>query len=215
MTLGSWETEALLEPFQTQSAKLRSIVAVGCRQILEATPGDVPEAPPECSGNAAVLFRELDQLPTYGLTEQPAGQSWTAAGDELLLIPADLLAERMPPVDRDSGFRAVAALFPYAADSHIGEISWRLRLSLFDRGLVCVGSVPIAGCKALCFLASDAIRSFDFLNVEPRGHVAMSCLVEAGGFANQLFRYSCVKLYALRHGLTLAVPGWTGNRLFG
>src|SRR5581483_2602097 len=33
--------------------------------------------------------------------------------------------------------------------------------------------------------------------------------------ANQLFRYSCVKLYALRHGLTLAVPGWTGNRLFG
>jgi glycosyltransferase involved in cell wall biosynthesis len=218
MTLEPRETEALLEPFLAQSAPLRSIVAVGCRQIIEITPSDLPQAPPDCAGNVAVLFRELDGQSgdtIHSLAEQVREQSWTTAGDDLLLLPADLLGERMPPVDRDFGFRAVAALFPQAADSNIGEISWRLRRSLFDRGLVCVGSVPIAGWKALCFLASDAIRSFDRLHAEPRGHVAMSVLVEGAGFANQLFRYCCVKLYALRYGLVPAFPEWPGNRLFG
>ena len=43
----------------------------------------------------------------------------------------------------------------------------------------------------------------------------MSTLVEGAGFANQLWRYACVKLYALRHGLTPAIPEWEGNQLYG
>src|SRR5262249_21771606 len=70
--------------------------------------------------------------------------------------------------------------------------------------------------KALCFLASDAVRSFGRLDVESRGHITMSTLTEPGaGFANQLWRYAYVKLYALRHGLTPAFPAWEGNQLFG
>ena len=40
-------------------------------------------------------------------------------------------------------------------------------------------------------------------------------LAEGGRFANRLFRYAYVKLYALRHGLTAAVPAWEGEQLFG
>jgi hypothetical protein len=43
----------------------------------------------------------------------------------------------------------------------------------------------------------------------------MSTLTDGAGFGNQLWRYACVKLYALRHGLTPALPPWQGNHLFG
>jgi glycosyltransferase involved in cell wall biosynthesis len=42
----------------------------------------------------------------------------------------------------------------------------------------------------------------------------MSSLGSNGRFANQLFQYAYVKLYALRHGLTAAVPDWEGRALF-
>ena len=35
-----------------------------------------------------------------------------------------------------------------------------------------------------------------------------------GRFANQLFQYAYVKLYALRHGVTAAIPAWQGQQLF-
>ena len=43
----------------------------------------------------------------------------------------------------------------------------------------------------------------------------MSGFLLAAAFGNQLFRYACLKLYALRHGLTPALPVWAGNQLFG
>jgi glycosyltransferase involved in cell wall biosynthesis len=42
----------------------------------------------------------------------------------------------------------------------------------------------------------------------------MTTLLEAGAFANQLFRYQYLKFYALRHGLTAAFPPWEGSQLF-
>ena len=104
---------------------------------------------------------------------------------------------------------------PQQPDSSSVEFDWRLRRSLFDRGLVCIGSVQVADAKALCFLASDAVRSLSQLDVDPRGQISMSTLTEDGRFANQMFRYLYVKFYALRHGLTAAFPPWEGNRLFG
>ena len=43
----------------------------------------------------------------------------------------------------------------------------------------------------------------------------MSTLGSNGRFANQLFQYAYVKLYALRHGLEPMLPRWVGNELFG
>ena len=43
----------------------------------------------------------------------------------------------------------------------------------------------------------------------------MSTLGKNGRFANQLFQYSFVKLYALRHGLAACLPEWDGKLLFG
>ncbi len=121
----------------------------------------------------------------------------------------------MTPLADDFSFRAVAALLPPTPSQPGDSEGWKLRRSLFDRGLVCIGSVPVAGSKALCFLAGDAVRSLDGLDVESRGHITMSGLTEYGLFANQLFRYACVKMYALRHGLTPAFPEWQGNQLYG
>src|SRR5581483_8530975 len=45
-------------------------------------------------------------------------------------------------------------------------------------------------------------------------HVTMPDLTKLAGFANQLWRYASVKLYAIRHGLTPAFPPWSGNDLF-
>src|SRR5262249_2121259 len=134
-------------------------------------------------------------------------------GDDLLLVPLDVLNDRMAPRTDEFGFRAVAVLM--TGSTGYDEQDWRARRSLFDRGLVCIGSADIAGSQALCFLRSDSIRSFTQLDVESRGHVTMSNLLDGAGFGNQLWRYTCVKLYALRHGLTPAVPAWQGNQLFG
>ena len=42
----------------------------------------------------------------------------------------------------------------------------------------------------------------------------MSRLGSEGRFANQLFQYAFVKLYALRNDLTAVVPNWEGASLF-
>jgi glycosyltransferase involved in cell wall biosynthesis len=136
-----------------------------------------------------------------------------ATGNDLLVLPAHVLNEMMTPLADDFSFRAVAALLPQGQLSE--GTAWKLLRSLFDRGLVWIGSVHVSGSKALCFLASDAVRFLCELNGDSRGHVTMANLEQDGRFANQLFRYSSVKFYALRHGLTAAFPAWQGKHLFG
>ncbi len=224
------EIEALLAPFQEQSAAIRSIVAVRCHQRFGIPRKDGVAAIFE----NAVLLRLAAEEPA-GVKQAPAGVSqelttpadlenlalrarelfMPAAALDLLLVAAEVLNEILPPSTGDLSFRAVAVVLPQAPGQPSGEGSWTLRRSLFDRGLICIGSVPTTIGKALCFLASDAIRSLKPLDVESRGVVSMSGLVKSAGFANQLFRYCCAKLYALRHGLTAAFPPWQGNELFG
>ncbi len=212
------EIDRLLQPFRGQSAAIRSVVAMGCHRVF-GTIGETAALCPVVADNSApsticpepigLVAHTLDSL-----AEQARGLSVSSLGDDLLLLPEHLLNERMTPLSEGFSFRAVAALFP-ASGQPGDEQNWRLRRSLFDRGLICIGSVDFAGWKALCFLASDAVRSFNHLDVEARGHVTMSTLLDGAGFANQLWRYACVKLYALRHGLTPAIPPWQGNHLFG
>ncbi len=231
------EIEPLLRPFVEQSASIRSIVAFGCEQLLESTPSELPPAIP--IGRNAAAFRvasdarnrpAIDNGETIRPVPNRYGKEWTSAldsfarqardifgahsGDDLLLVPAELLSRNMTRVGEDFGFRAVAVLNPQFGGLR-SEIAWKLGRRLFDRGLVCVGSVSLTGCEAHCFLAGDAIRSFNSLDIDSRGHITMSTLLDGAGFANQLWRYACVKLYALRHGLTPAFPAWEGNQLFG
>jgi glycosyltransferase involved in cell wall biosynthesis len=222
------QTEALLQPFLAHSAPIRSIVAFGSRELLDTFGTDFPIAQPapalreavlirlaaEENENSAIVVRCEGERPLESLAQQVRSLSATSSGSDLLVVAADLLQELMPPPGEDFGFRAVAALFSDIHDPAQPE-DWKLRRRLFDRGLICVGSVPIAGRKALCFLASDAVRASNQLHIEPRGLVSMPVLKEGAAFANQLFRYACVKLYALRHGLTPAFPAWEGNQLFG
>jgi hypothetical protein len=181
---------SLLDPFLEQSVIIGSMVAIGCGEVLVG----------ENIYNAATA----DKL------EEIAAQARERSGSEeiLFVLPLDLLNAHLA---ESSGFRALAVLLPTPPQ----DGDWRLRRTLFDRGLICVGSVPLAESKALCFLASDAVQSLNTLVVEPRGHISMRHLSDGGGFANQLFRYSTLKLYALRHGLAPAVPDWTGHHLFG
>jgi hypothetical protein len=65
------------------------------------------------------------------------------------------------------------------------------------------------------FLASDAVRTPEFLDGGDRGQITMSSLGNNGRFANQLFQYAFMKLYALRHGVKMAIPDWQGRKLFG
>src|SRR5450755_806733 len=217
------EIEALLVPFQEQSAAIRSIVAVGCRQMFGLRRKD----PVAGIFEEAFLLRPVAEVENTvtGEPARPAGLESLArrarellapdSAFDLLLVSADLLHEILLPPAVDLSFRAVAVVFSQTSGQPGDEESWTLQSDLFDRGLICIGSVPATVGKALCFLASDAIRSFKPLDVESRGLVSMSVLVQGAGFANQLFRYSCAKLYALRHGLTAAFPPWQGNELFG
>lgn len=217
---------SLLQLYLDQSSPIRSIVAVGCH----AFPGE--------SGSGAVLLRtEVDRgglavaprFPIQPLGRAPDGVPahtldslgrrarelcGGSAGDDLLLLPAQNLDAMMTPLADEFGFRAVTVLLPEAPAQLRDGDDWKLQRSLFDRGLVAIGSVEVGGIEARCFLTSDAVRSPNRLNGASRGQITMSGLGSNGRFANQLFQYAYVRLYALRHGLTAAVPDWEGRALF-
>lgn len=204
--------ESLLERYRGQSAPIRSLVVVGC-----GTGSDRDEASlfRLDDGSAIIPLRCDGEDCLDSLARQASAVCGAVPGDDLLVMAGDKLSEQMTPVEQDFSFRAVAVLLPDEASPSADSEALRLRRSLFDRGLVCIASVRVDGRKTQCYLASDAVRSITTLDADPRGHVAMSVLRELAAFANRLFRYACVKLYALRHGLTAAVPAWEGNQLFG
>jgi len=189
--------ETLQEVFLDRSAQVRSIVAVGCHGL---------------SKNGA---RVDSPLTLQGLAQKANELQGPFFGHDLLLLPSVALNELMTPLADDFSFRAIAVLFPQAAGELNEGEALRVRRSLFDRGLVCIGSAAVADSKALCFLASDAVGSVNRLDVESRGYISFSNLERGARFANQLFRYACAKFYALRHGLTAAFPPWEGEHLFG
>ncbi|MDY6806539.1 MAG: FkbM family methyltransferase [Cyanobacteriota bacterium] len=45
--------------------------------------------------------------------------------------------------------------------------------------------------------------------------IAMSTLSKNGGFANQLFQYGFLKIYAKEHNLRVETPEWIGREIFG
>ena len=201
--------ELLLRPFLDQSSPIRSIIVVGCvevgqHQLWEKIGTEPPLAPYIEEISTAIAAREGLE----GLARRAREHYREIPGRDLLLLSGSTLADLMTPPGEDFSFQAVAVL-PADTDNQ------KLQRSLFDRGLICIGSVPAAGGKAPCYLASDTVRNFNRLHAESRGHVSMSVFLWGAAFGNQLFRYACLKLYALRHALTPALPAWEGQTLFG
>ncbi len=235
------DLEAVLRPFLEQSAPPASILAIGCPWLW--TENDKRENDERNEGvgrstarNGALLLRLVADkdagLVVVARTPIPpardGGRKDTldclarnvrelangTSGDDLILLPWRVLEQMIAPLPDDFGFRAVVAL-PSQEPGQPGDWNaWRLQRTLFDYGLVGIGSVEVAGGEARCFLASDAVRSLRHLGVGSRGHVSISSLGGDDGFANQLFQYAFVRLYALRHGVTAAVPAWRGKYLF-
>src|SRR5947209_5773777 len=161
--------ESLLQPFVQQSGPVRSIVTVDVPGAF--TTGDDKEAVLRLgtgeNGCPAIVARERIDCGEHshslsGLARQAHERSGWVSGNDLLVLPAHVLNERITPVAEELGFRAVTALFPHAS-GEVTDDNWKLRRSLFDRGLVCIGSAFVGGCKALSFLASDTIQSLSQL----------------------------------------------------
>lgn len=229
--------EELLRLFIDQAWPIRSIVAIDHAQRCGESGRDAQAAPGIRGYSDAVLIRRVPNKHDGGwfttAMPPPSPLSPGAAadacervarqasellggvpGNDLLLCAVQFLNEMMTPLVYEFSFRAAAVVLSPASSYLCKNDSWKLRRSLFDRGLICIGSVEIDGCTTLCFLTSAAVRSLRGCHVGSRGHVTMSQLGNEGRFANQLFRYAHVKLYALRHGLTPAFPEWEGAQLF-
>ena len=134
-----------------------------------------------------------------------------ASGIDLLLAPATLLCETLAAQTSAFAYRAVAVLAQPADSPDV----WQAQRRLFDRGLVCIGSVEQGPLGVRCYLASDAVGSLARIEGASRGRLTVETLSENGRFANQLFRYAYARLYALRHGATAQFPPWEGRSLYG
>jgi hypothetical protein len=229
---------AVLRPFLNQSVPVTSIIAIGCYQLWAENGGHSEGTASVATGEEAVwlgLVADTDAgLAIVARTPIPPpknGRSGSrtdnvdrlaqqarelcngASCNHLIVLPARVLDEMIVPGTHDFAFRAVVILSSQDSSQLTDGNVWKLQRTLFDRGLVGIGSVHIAAGEARCFLASDAVRSLGRLGAGSRGQVSMSSL-GGDGFANQLFQYAFIRLYALRHGVTAAVPAWLGKYLF-
>jgi hypothetical protein len=228
------DLEAVLRPFLDQLAAPDLIVMVGCHG-LSAKNGDGGERARWRAGANEALFVRPAAFDDRSLTivervPIPAANGLGGAGhalnrlarraDELanspsgvhlIALPGDILENMMVPPDEAFGFRGVVTM----PSRDFGRSGWKLQRALFDHGLVGIGAMHIAGGEAHCFLASDTVSKPRGLGAGSRGTVAMTNLGNHGRFANQLFQYAFLKLYALRHGATATVPEWRGKYLYG
>ena len=137
---------------------------------------------------------------------------WMVQHDRLnrgvVVLTSDWLDRLLPNPDLKFPLRALVVVVSGA------DNAFELQRSMFDRGMVKIAEDRINGKCTHYFLASDAITQIDALPTSRSGLVTMSSLGSNGRFATQLFQYAFVKLYALRNGLTAAVPDWEGATLF-
>ena len=228
---------AVLRPFLDQSTLVTSIIAIGCHGRESCSTNEsAPQIDDRCDTVLLQLVSDGDDGLAIGGCEpiqaseggSDGEQVYTlesvsrktrellndASGESVLLLPTQVLEKMVVPLGSDFGFRAVVAVASRRSGELDNENRWRLQRALFDNGLVCIGFVEIADGQAHCFLASDSIRSLSGLGSRSRGQITMSSLGTNGRFANQLFQYAYVKLYALRHGLNVLIPVWQGRHLF-
>jgi hypothetical protein len=88
----------------------------------------------------------------------------------------------------------------------------RLCRCLFELGFLPARSQSV---ETALYVRSDLVLDPNLLNAGGRDAISMTALGRTGRFGNQLFEYAFLRLYALRNGLTLKVPPWQGEGLFG
>ena len=230
------DLEAVLRPFLDQSARVKTVVVIGCHWLCTENGREVERAEPVADRNDAVLIqlggdgganlaivacipagatRGARPVHTFdSLARQLLELTKKPFGDHLIILPDYLLEELILPVSDDFGLHKIVSLSMRNSSQLSDANAWKLQRTLFDRGLVAIGCVQVKEGEARCFLVSDDVRSLKHLGIGTRGQVTMSSLGGNGRFANQLFQYSYLKLYALRHGATAALPEWEGKELF-
>jgi glycosyltransferase involved in cell wall biosynthesis len=210
------ELISLFQAFLDQLVPIRAIVAVGCPTVTGVKIDDavllgVNADGSQISTRHALTWHDRDFAGVGSAYESLAHQARESSadlpGEDLLMLPERLLDAPATAFSEDFGFRAVVVL---CSDNN----GWKLQRRMFDIGLVYIGSLPFLGNEARCFLVSDAIRFPHRLMNGSRDRVTMSSLGRNGRFANQLFQYAFLRLYALRHGLTASAPNWEGRDLF-
>ena len=201
---------ALLQPFRRQLITVRSVVVIG-PQCDDAALYKIVSGGLELSGVLSSCVDATERYSLESLRRRVHQTIGNVTGDDLLVIQDANFEASRATFAGEIGFRAIS-LLP-SRDGQPGD-GWRLQQELFDRGLVNIGSVQLAEGTARCYLQSDAIHSFPQTNDASRGEITMATLGLNGGFANQLFQYAYVKLYALRHQLTAKFPYWQGRELY-
>lgn len=109
----------------------------------------------------------------------------------------------------------IAALSPALAIAAIGTCDWHLTAQLFDAGFIACGTGEIGGRPCRVYLRSDCFKTPSAAGGPCRGRVSMVTLGTNGRFGNQLHQYAFLRLYGLRHELSVEVPPWIGNSLYG
>ncbi|MGL4324963.1 MAG: glycosyltransferase [Beijerinckiaceae bacterium] len=126
---------------------------------------------------------------------------------------ADDLADSVT-ISPTVSYEAIAAIEALGASDSARRDSIRLTQLLFDRGLVAAAHGKIGACAITLYIASRLITNTFMLRGAERGRVGMSTLGSNGRFANQIFQYAFLKLYALRHSLSVLTSPWEGQSLF-
>jgi hypothetical protein len=215
----------ILKQFGDHSVVIKTIWAVGAEisQRGSSAIGDSQVSASACNSATSYCLGGDEQL-GWTVTDcrsGPAPEAIEVLKDDAffrgrldtLLAPAALLSNLMPRLGERFPFASVIILSESASPG-AGALMQRTQRDLFDRGLVAIGEVKALNQTAYCFLSSEAVKSISKLGGFTRGDVSMSSLGTNGRFANQLFQFAHVQLYALRHGLSPQLPEWQGGEFF-
>lgn len=97
-----------------------------------------------------------------------------------------------------------------------GDAYARFRSYLFDSGFVPVRrKIADHRQRHLIYTRSALLSDSSLAGAPFRDSVSMTSLGHQGRFANQLWQYLFLRMYGLRNGLTVKVPAWEGEQIFG
>jgi hypothetical protein len=154
-----------------------------------------------CSGTAAEMTDEAQV--TYRETIKP-------------VTPESICGREVRPGWLSLRHARSILLDGLSIDDMVNNEYSRFRSFLFDSGYI-----PIK-CKIadhprehLVYARSSLLSDPSLAGASGRRSVGMKFLGNHGRFGNQLWQYLFIRMYGLRNGLTVKVPAWEGERLFG
>jgi hypothetical protein len=188
------------------------IVRPGDIQVLRSNTlaSDSPSPADANSDNELQVMRvvPLEHADGSVLFELPVDAD--LAAPSLLLFDGDVSAKLCSEIVNRQDFDGVVLVSTSRSQVSSSDLV-DVQRTLFDRGYVRLST------KARCehyFVKSALLSDSEHLFNSGRGCVSISELGRKGRFANQLFQFAYVRLYGLRHSLTVETPRWEAERLF-